>query len=288
MAASDMNEFDEFLSIFGIIFSLSFADLTERKFSLSLFRSISTYRSCDSLFPSKNFHARDRVFSATDRRDLIARRCKKIHLADRCSDPKRCEVVVRSWLFRALLPPVVGESLLEHTLGGLPDLDDQEGPSAELDEHLDPLSGRLPELRQGDQVDVAEDGADHQQHHAHGRQQPRVSHESTAPGVLLALIREHGQAQKRTRQRARDVRCPADPAATQQRRDGQRRDVGAGEQQHGAETPAGVAQLAVALKRTRSTRMPHDRLSVFSKGKKLEQEVPKNYMHNSNKLFKKL
>ena len=89
--------------------------------------------------------------------------------------------------------------LLEHALGGLPDLHDQEGPSAELDEHLDPLSGRLPELWQGDQVDIAEDGTNDQQHHAHGRQQPHISYKSTAPGIFLALVWEHGQTQKRTR-----------------------------------------------------------------------------------------
>lgn len=149
--------------------------------------------------------------------------------------------------------------LLEHALGGLPNLDDQEGPSAELDEHLNPLSGRLSELGQRDQVDVAENRADDQQHHAHGRQQPHVPHEPSPAGVLLALIREHSQAQEGTREGAGDVGRPADPAASEQRRYRQGRDVGAGQQQHGAETPAGVAQLAVALqpdkkKRKRCTR----------------------------------
>lgn len=56
--------------------------------------------------------------------------------------------------------------LLENALGGLSDLDDEKGPSAELDEQLDPLSGGLPELWQRDHVDVPQNSADHEQHHA--------------------------------------------------------------------------------------------------------------------------
>lgn len=62
----------------------------------------------------------------------------------------------------------IDEDLLENALGGFPDLDDKEGSSAELDEQLDPLSGWFPQLWKGDQVDVAQDGAYDEEHHADG------------------------------------------------------------------------------------------------------------------------
>lgn len=73
-----------------------------------------------------------------------------------------------TWQIFPLQRDKIGEDLLENALGGLPDLDDKEGSSAEFDEQLDPLSGWLPQLREGDQVNVAQDGAYDKEHHADG------------------------------------------------------------------------------------------------------------------------
>lgn len=131
-------------------------------------------------------------------------------------------------------PTGAASKSLEDRVYGLSYFDYQEGFLAELHEHLYSLSGGPPQLGQSDEVDVAEDCADDEQRHAHGRHESDEAHEAAAARVLLTLVRKNGETKKGSGQGTRDVGRPADPATTQQRWNWQRGHVRPGQQQHRA------------------------------------------------------